>query len=237
MPRYRKIFIIFVIGLSFSLAAKMKGEANAPAQFFHSHKSNSFAMNKEIFKDIYGYNGIYQISNFGTVTSIDRVVNSSFNATRKVKGVILKQHLSTHGYYYVVLTQNSISKKHSIHRLKAIAFIPNPDNKPCINHKNSIRTDNELTNLEWVTYSENTIHGFNYGLIKNNMTGRFGKNCPTSKPVIQLTLDNEYVNEFESIKQAEEITGILNLSNVCNGKRIKAGNYKWKFKQNEKTFL
>lgn len=111
-------------------------------------------MEKEIWKDIKGYEGKYQVSNTGKVKSL--------NYHREKREKLLKQILSK--YFRVPLHKNSKKEFLSIHRLIALAFIPNPENKPCINHLNGIKTDNRIENLEWCTYSENCNHA-----IKNEL--------------------------------------------------------------------
>lgn len=110
----------------------------------------------EIFKDIKGYEGLYQISNLGNVKSL------KFNKQR-----ILKSLKNGRGYLNIRLYKNDINKTYSIHRLVALNFIPNPKNKPDVNHINAIKTDNRIDNLEWTTTQENVNHAFKLGLIKN----------------------------------------------------------------------
>lgn len=117
----------------------------------------------EIWKVIKGFEN-YQISNFGNIKSIDRFVKNN-NKDLFLKGVIRKQTLRN-GYYRVSLSVNGKITTKTVHRLVAQEFIPNTKNKPCVNHINGIKTDNSLANLEWCTYSENIIHGFNTGLYK-----------------------------------------------------------------------
>src|SRR3979490_3256655 len=101
---------------------------------------------KEIWKDIKGYEGLYQVSNLGGVKSISTGLGRS-------SGPRVPWPSKTN-YLYVSLS-NGGKKNFLLHRLVAIAFIPNPDNKPCINHKNGIKSDCKTINLEWCTHSEN----------------------------------------------------------------------------------
>lgn len=121
----------------------------------------------EIWKDIKGYEGLYQVSNLGRVKSLERIITKKNGVTLPIKEKILQYGIDRKGYYFVGLYKNSKGKNKSIARLVAEAFIPNPDNKPEINHINTIRTDNRVwvnedgsieydkSNLEWCTHKEN----------------------------------------------------------------------------------
>jgi len=106
----------------------------------------------EIWKPVKGYENLYEVSNLGRVKSIR-------NGDK-----ILKTYLSTYGYVKVNLYAAKKSKIHFLHRVIALAFIENPEAKPIINHKNGIKHDNSLENIEWVTYSENSLHAIKTGL-------------------------------------------------------------------------
>lgn len=126
-------------------------------------------MQNEIWKDIPGYSGLYQVSNDGCVKSLLRRVNGPKKNGRKVKEMILKPCVIKDGYLAVVLHKCGKRKTQKIHRLVALAFIPNPDNKPEIDHINTNRTDNRVENLRWVTRKEN---GTNPETIKNCIIAR-----------------------------------------------------------------
>lgn len=114
-------------------------------------------MEKEIFKPIEGYEGLYEISNYGRVKNLK-------NRYYKTKGIfIMKPSKDKKGYYSITLTKNKVSRKTGIHRLIAKAFIPNPNNYPIINHIDNNPSNNSIDNLEWTTYSGNLIHAQKQG--------------------------------------------------------------------------
>lgn len=193
---------------------------------------------KEIWKDIEGYEGIYQISNLGNVKSFDRVVRGCYNTIALKKGRVLKKGLDKSGYHHVSLTLNGKAKTLKVHRLVAKTFILNPRNKPQVNHKNFIRTDNRVTNLEWCTLSENIKHGYHFGNITaikemNYMKGRKGKYHHNSKPVFQYDLEGNFIKSYNSVADAHRETGLSigNIASVCNGRLKKTGGFIWQYKR------
>lgn len=127
----------------------------------------------EIWKDIQGYEGLYQVSNLGRVKSLGRFIESRLKGVDKVWKAerILKTCKRTNGYIGVGLRKNGKGKNFNIHRLVAIAFIPNPDNLPQIDHINADKTNNNVNNLRWVTAKENVRNPL-------NMAHLIGKNNP-----------------------------------------------------------
>ena len=195
-------------------------------------------MEKEFWKEIEGFDN-YQISNLG------RVKNIKFDR-------LVKPLLDNRGYIMVNLYKDGKMKRLSLHRLIAIAFIPNPENKPCIDHINTDRSDNRIENLRWVTQKENhnnplsiVNHGnASRGRIvseeqkKNQsekMKGRYKGNKWGSKKIIQLTLDGIFVMEWDAIKDAADSLGVSSsaiwncLNGKCQVKSIKG--FKWKYKK------
>ena len=198
---------------------------------------------KEIWKDIDGYEG-YQVSNFGRVRSLDRIDSTN----HPLKGVILKSYISNSGYLLVGLYKQQRCYKKLVHRLVAEAFIPNPENKPCVDHINTIRTDDtvclnedgsinyEKTNLRWTTRKEN----INNPLTKTKMQinarkpskGKYGKKHHRSKPIIQYDKEGNFIKEWDCANDVERVLGISNkhIGSVCLGKRKSCGGYIWKYK-------
>ena len=181
----------------------------------------------EIWKDIEGYEGIYEMSSYGRVRSLNRYVRHN-NRPYHIKGRILK-NMKANGYYYVHLHRDDgTSQKYRVHRLVACSFIPNPDNLPQVNHKNENKEDNRVGNLEWVTAKQNCNHG-----TRNKRMGEALQIQPRCKEVEQLTLDYKHLNTYPSIKCAARLTGIdhTTISLCCRGKLNTSGGYRWKFKE------
>lgn len=167
---------------------------------------------KEIWKDIINYEGLYLISNYGRVKSLKRNGTQDFDITMSLC-------IDKNGYLICGLrNKTKITKK--VHRLVAQAFIPNPDNKPQVNHKDGNKTNNHVDNLEWVTASENIIHAKKIGLQSE---------CFNRVAVNQIK-DGKIINTFKSLKDAELNTGIgwTGISAVIRGLRKSAGGYQWK---------
>lgn len=114
---------------------------------------------EEVWKDIVGYEGYYQVSNFGRVRSLDRIIESEYRSPQLMKGKIKKVTRRDDGYEYVVLYRNNKGKNKYIHRLVAKSFVPNPENLPIINHKDENPSNNCPSNLEWCDHQYNLTYG------------------------------------------------------------------------------
>ena len=166
---------------------------------------------KEIFKDIKGYEGLYQISNLGNVKRI-----------KKENYILCKPSKDSHGYKQIVLTKDKKRKSFKVHRLVGKAFIPNPNNLPEINHKNEIKEDCYVSNLEWCSH------------IYNSRYGTRGYRCSkhSFKKVCQIDMiTKEIIKTYDSMKDAEKETNIKyqGISKCCRKKQKSAGGYLWKY--------
>ena len=188
---------------------------------------------KEIWKQVVEYESYYEVSNLGNVRSIDRTIINSIGKVFNYKSRLLKPAKNKYGYLQVGVSINSKIKSFTVHSLVAKAFIKNPKNKPTVNHKDGIKINNNVNNLEWATRSENSIHALKNGLriMPNAWIGKFGSKHGASKKIIQYTKDNIYVNEYGSIIEAFNLLNInaSSISRVCNGKLKSAGGYIWKY--------
>ena len=133
-------------------------------------------MEEEIWKSIKGYEGLYEISSLGRVKSLN------YRGTGKEK--LLKNIEDYKGYLTVTLTKNGKQKQFKVHRLVAEAFIPNPEGKPCIDHINTIRNDNRIENIRWVTYEENNNNPLTKKKYSKNHREQTGENNPDRKSVV-----------------------------------------------------
>lgn len=183
-------------------------------------------MDEEIWKDILGYEGMYQISNFGRVKSL------RYHRSKKQK--VLKPNL-TGEYAYVNLSINNHYHSVKIHRAVATAFIPNPNNKPFVNHKDGNKFNNMVENLEWVTAAENVAHA-KYVLGINIMKGRSFGGSHFSKEIEQYLVGKDGVEyllaTYTSIMSAAFVNGINpNSIRQCLSGRIgESHGYIWKYK-------
>lgn len=171
---------------------------------------------EEIWKPIEGYEGLYDVSSLGNIKNI-------------ITYRILKPVRNGYGYLRVFLRKNNKTFTLKVHRLVALAFIPNPKNKPQINHKNGIKSDNKVSNLEWSTAKENSKHSFK--ILKNNyILNKVNGRLP-SKSIIQYDLNNNFIKKWPSLKNASEFLNINigSLHGILNGIGKTCGGFIWKY--------
>lgn len=178
-------------------------------------------MKKEYWKPVVGYEGLYEVSNWGRVKGLDRWVKSRWGSIRICKGRIMKSYTNKSGYLYVVLCKNNKHKTYKIHRLVAEAFLPNPDNLPQVNHRDENKLNNNAENLEWCSAKYNT----NFG------TAIKRRSLKKKKSVLQYTLDGEFVREWESVAECSR-NGFSsgNICMCCRGERKTHKGFIWRYK-------
>ena len=191
----------------------------------------------EIWKEIRGYDGLYQISNWGRVKSLERIDNNN----HPIKEKILTPQKNKYGYYKIILSKNGKQKSFQIHRLVYETFVGEiPDGMQC-NHINEIKTDNRLENLNLMTSKENSNWGTRnerIGETKKGMklseeTKNKMKNHPNkSKIILQIDLNGNIIADFPSLCEVERQFGYerASVSRCCLGKQKTSYGYKWQYK-------
>ena len=187
-------------------------------------------MEQEIWKDVVGYEGLYQVSNLGRIRSLAKI--------NKNKEKLIKQAIQNNGYVHVCLCKNKATKIKTVHRIVALAFIPNTLNKPEINHKDGNKQNNCVDNLEWVTRKENVNHAFANNLISKeklraiaierckNKKDPFGAPPPMKK--VAKMKDNKIVKIYDCAEQAgkeEKVTRNAICWRIKH--KVKIDNYTW----------
>lgn len=186
-----------------------------------------------MWRQISGYEGYYEVSDDGMVRSVDRYITESTGRKRFLRGSIMKLtnasgRKDSDGYLVVNLHKDHKSSVNSVHVLVANAFIPNPYNKPTVNHKDGNKHNNSVSNLEWASYSENNSHAVDNGL-----------RHPRGVPVDQYTVDGEFVASYKSVTEAARATGFSRgaISHCVHGRSITSSGYIWKPKSEGQTTI
>ncbi len=162
-------------------------------------------MTEEIWKDIIGYEGFYQVSSFGNVRSLDRYVNCNKGSMQFKKGMPIKPFVNHKGYGMVDLKINEVGKTISVHRIVAQNFIENPENKPQVNHKDGNKLNNHITNLEWMTNKENINHASENKLLYRPN----GEKCHYSKLTANEVIE---IRKLKGKKTHKEIAKLFNVA-------------------------
>ena len=165
---------------------------------------------EEIWKPIKGYEGLYEVSSFGNVRSLDRtilVIRNGMQYYCPIKGKLLRPLVKRHGYLGVQLYGRGGHKTRglkgfSVHRLVAETFIPNPNNLPEVNHIDEDKTNNRVDNLEWITHIENSNHGTRGKRIASQHFNKSGN------PIVQIDKEGKIIGKFVNAYAAERKTGI-----------------------------
>ena len=180
-------------------------------------------------KWIEGYEGFYWITSKGRVISADRY--DRFN--RHVGGEV-KPQLAGQGYPFVCLYKDGKGKQRYVHRLVAQAFIPNPENKREVDHIDNNKTNNDMSNLRWVTHKENQNNAITRAKMledTSKFASQVGANNPFSRKVRMYSLEGEYIRTFDTLEEAGKFVGTRaqNISRVCKGERFSSGGYIWAY--------
>ena len=180
-------------------------------------------MNKEIWKDIKGYEGLYQVSNLGRVRSYQR----------NKQGRLVNQYYDKRGYKVVTISKQSKLKLCKVHRLVAQAFIPNPEGKPQVNHIDENKGNNCVDNLEWCDNKYNARYGTKAKRAYETSQLRGNNGLIPQKAVIQCNLNGDVIKEYCSVMDAARQLKIDQSSIIkcCRQHRKTAGGYIWKYKE------
>ncbi len=177
-------------------------------------------MNEE-WRPVKGYEGLYEVSDLGRVRSL----NWCGSGTMKV--LVLGSHSA--GYKQIYLHKDGNKKPHSVHRLVAESFLPNPKNLPQVNHKDLNKTNNCVENLEWCTASQNAIHYRRNSIIA--VGTRSSKKRNTCRPITQFDADGNIIGNWENCLTIKHSCGYNQTSifECCEGKRKTAYGYIWRY--------
>lgn len=194
---------------------------------------------REVWKDVAGFEGLYQISSKGRVKSLERLTPGKLGSLRRTQEKMMKLQKNIKGYPTVMLHKDGKGHAKLVHRLVAYAFIENPLNLPQVNHKDTNKENNNIENLEWITGIDNMRHAFANKCFRPTEKQREHARQEQMKiairrrrPVVMCTKEGEKLRCFESIREAEKATGINNskITAVCKCHRKTAGGYIWKYK-------
>ena len=179
---------------------------------------------REIWKDIEGYEGLYQVSNLGRIKSMPKMCGFRYNNER-----ILKNNTDSYGYLYVALCKNKNIKIKLVHRLVAEAFIENKYKKPQVNHKDGIKVNNKVSNLEWCSDKENKQHGILIGLYRPQKGKRI------VKKINQYDIKGNLIKSFKCAREINNMYGysVSHIHKCCKGIYNTSYGYIWRYNETD----
>lgn len=186
-------------------------------------------MENEIWKDVVGYEGLYQVSNLGRVRSLERTCASKNSALRKVPSYILKPSFGG-GYLYYNLTKNATCRRVLAHRIVATAFIPNPNGFQIINHIDEDKKNNNALNLEWCNHKYNN----DYGNRKKLVAETHKKNKKNCRAIYHIDKEGNIIGSYDSIASAACELGVKKdlIMNILRGAtKVRRENLLFKYKE------
>ena len=185
---------------------------------------------QEIWKDVHGYEGYYQVSNLGNVKSLTRTIQRVHNGTGdlNLNGRLLSQRTTGNRYKSVILSKFGTKKGKLVHRLVAEAFIPIPSNYPIVNHKDENKSNNNVFNLEWC----DNVYNSNYGTVGDKIS------VAKSTPVIQYSLNGDIVNVYRNARVAAQLNNFNHncIYKCCYNKLHSYMGYVWRFKNDDFSY-
>ena len=206
----------------------------------------------EKWKPVVGYEGFYEVSDTGKIKTLGRTIQQKDGRTRTIKSKVMKDRTNNRGYHIISLNTGNSKKDHLVHRLVAMAFLPNPDNLEQVNHIDGNKDNNSVSNLEWCDQTHNMKEAYKLGLRKatlpvwdDELRAKFSaikkgtRNYSQMKKVIQYSLEGEYIACYRNAEDAAKAIGIKDktgIYDVCTGRknRKQCGGYKWKYAKRRK---
>lgn len=195
----------------------------------------SISLPNEEWRDVVGYEGLYMVSNIGRVASLSRSIIQKNGIPRCVSPTILKQRKAKNGYLTVLLYHTPNKRLWLVHRIVALAFIPNPEDKPCVDHIDRNRANNDVNNLRWCTYSENMLNPLSTPFYRKINLGR--KRPYAYRPVVGIK-DDIVVYRFDKLTDCVKYGfNYTSVSSCCNGRRKTCGGVTFMYLSDYETLI